>query len=171
MSVLSAGYLFRKLIRMMVPNVNVPVSTNFSFPCRNCFPGKIGVLSMPGGNSAWLRTVFFCECDEMLCVEQLCSEVLTWNCCHWVFSVIRMRWSSMHISMDVGKCPACSTLSLLGSFAVISLVECVLKFAVLKTVIPHSSLAVISSTDLVWYGSLSKASFRSLDPNISSVSS
>ena len=44
----------------------------------------------------------------------------------------------MHISMDVGKCLACSTLSLLGNFAVISPVEC------------------------AWYGSLSKASFRSL---------
>ena len=119
LSALSAEYLFRKLIRMMVPNVNVPVSTNFSFPCRNCFPGKIGIFSMPGGNSAWLQTVFFCECSEMLCVEQLCSEVLTWNCCHCIFSVIRVRWSSMHISMDVGKCLACSFLSLLGNFAVI----------------------------------------------------
>ena len=145
----------------MVPNVNVLVSTNFSFPCRNCFPRKIGILSMSGGNSAWLQTVFFCECSEMLCVEQLCSEVLTWNSCRWVFSVVRVRWSSMHISMDVGKCPACSTLSLLGNFAVISLVECVLKFAIVKTVVP-CNLAVISSTDLVWYGSLSKASFRSL---------
>ena len=67
----------------------------------------------------------------------------------------------MHISMDVGKCLACSILSLLGNFAVISFVECVLKFAMVKTVIP-CNLAVISSTDLVWYGSLSKASFRSL---------
>ena len=138
MSVLSAEYLFRKLVRMMVPNVNVPVSTNFSFPCRNCFPRKIGIFFMPVGNSAWLQIVFFCECSGMLCVEQLCSEVLTWNCCCWVFSVIRVRWSSMHISMDVGKCLACSFLSLLGNFAVISLVEC------------------------VWYGFLSKASLRFL---------
>ena len=134
MSVLSAEYLFRKLIKMMVPNVNVPVYTNFSFPCRNCFPRKIGILSMSGENSAWLKTVFF----SGLCVEQLCSEALAWNCCHWVFSVIRVRWSSMHISMDVGKCLACSFLSLLGNFAVIFLVEC------------------------VWYGSLSKASLSSL---------
>ena len=67
----------------------------------------------------------------------------------------------MHISMDVGKCLACSILSLLGNFAVIFFVECVLKFAMVKTVIP-CNLAIISSTDLVWYGSLSKASFRSL---------
>ena len=74
MSVLSAGYLFRKLIKLIVPNVNVPVSKNFSFPCRNCFPRKFGVFSMPGGNSAWLGAVlFFCG----LCVEQLCSEVLS----------------------------------------------------------------------------------------------
>ena len=77
MSVLSAEYLFRKLIRMMVPKVNVPVSMGFSFPCRNCFSRKIGILSMSDGNSAWLKTVFFCECSEMLCVEQLCSEVLS----------------------------------------------------------------------------------------------
>ena len=91
-------------------NVNVPVSTNgfslvfnvdFSFPCRNWFPRKICILSMPDGNSTWLRIVFFCECGEMLCVEQLCSEVLTWNCCCWVFSVIRVRLSAMHIFMDV----------------------------------------------------------------------
>ena len=157
MSGLSAEYLFRKLIKMMVPNVNVPVSMNFSFTCRNCFPRKIGILSMPGENSAWQRTVFLCE----LCVEQLYSEALAWNCCHWVLSVVRVRWSSMHISMDVGKCPACSILSLLGNFAVISFVECFLKFAMVKTVIP-CNLAVIPSTDLVWYGSLSKASFRSL---------
>ena len=31
----------------------------------------------------------------------------------------------MHISMAVGKCLACSILSLLGNFAVISPVECV----------------------------------------------
>ena len=75
-SVLSAEYLFRKfrLIKMVVPSVNVPVSMNFSFPCRNCFPRKFGVLSMPGVNSAWLRVVlFFCG----LCVEKLCSEVLS----------------------------------------------------------------------------------------------
>ena len=46
----------------------------------------------------------------------------------------------MHIYMDVGKCLACSTLSLLGNFAVISLVECVLKFAMVKTVIPCIAL-------------------------------
>ena len=75
-SVLSAEYLFRKfrLIKMLVPSVNVPVSMNFSFPCRNCFPRKFGVLSMPGVNSAWLRVVlFFCG----LCVEKLCSGVLS----------------------------------------------------------------------------------------------
>ena len=75
-SVLSAEYLFRKfrLIKMLVPSVNVPVSMNFSFPCRNGFPRKFGVLSMPGVNSAWLRVVlFFCG----LCVEKLCSEVLS----------------------------------------------------------------------------------------------
>ena len=33
-----AEYLFGKLI---IPNVNVPVSTNFSFPCRNCSLGKL----------------------------------------------------------------------------------------------------------------------------------
>ena len=62
-SVLSTEYLFRKfrLIKMLVSSVNVPVSMNFSFPCRNCFPRKFGVLSMPGVNSAWLRVVlFFC---------------------------------------------------------------------------------------------------------------
>ena len=31
----------------------------------------------------------------------------------------------MHISMCVGKCPACSTLSLFGNSVVISPVECV----------------------------------------------
>ena len=70
-SVLSAEYLFRKLrlIKMVVSNVHVLVSMNFSFPCRNWFPGKNGVLSMPGGNSALLRTVlFYCG----LCVEKLC---------------------------------------------------------------------------------------------------
>ena len=67
----------------------------------------------------------------------------------------------MHISMDAGKCLACSIPSLLENFAVISSADHVLKFAMVKTVIP-CSLAVISSTDLVWYGSLSKASFRSL---------
>ena len=92
MSALSAGYLFR----IMFPNVNVPVILNFSFPCRNwfprktdifpmsgsvnfpfpcrsCFPGENGVLSMPDGNSAWLKV----ESGKMLCVEQLCSEVLS----------------------------------------------------------------------------------------------
>ena len=116
---------------------------------------------MPGGNSTWLQTVFFCECGEMLCVEQLCSKVLPWNCFCWIFSVVRVGWSSMHISMKVGKCPICSILSLLRNFAVISSADHVLEFAMVKTVIP-CSLAVISSTDLVWYGSLSKASFRSL---------
>ena len=67
----------------------------------------------------------------------------------------------MHISMDVGKCPICSILSLLINFAVISSADHVLKSAMVKIVIP-CSFAVISSTDLVWYGSLSKASFRSL---------
>ena len=74
-SVLSIGYLFR----IMLPDVNVPVSmflsfpcrnwfprktgifcmsgsVNPSFPCRNCFPGKDGVFSMPDGNSAWLMS-------------------------------------------------------------------------------------------------------------------
>ena len=83
MSALSAEYLFRKLI---IPNVNVPLSMNgfslvpnvdFSFPCRNWFPRKICILSMLSGISAWLRIVFFCESGEMLCVEQLCSEVLS----------------------------------------------------------------------------------------------
>ena len=69
MSVLSAGYLFR----IMFPNVNVPVSIFFSFPCRNWFLGKTGVFSMPGGNSAWLKV----KSGKMLCVEQLCSEVLS----------------------------------------------------------------------------------------------
>ena len=68
-------------------SVNVPVSINFSFPCRNwfprkidifsmsgsvdsslpcrsCFPGKNGVLSMPGGNSACLEV----KSGKMLCV-------------------------------------------------------------------------------------------------------
>ena len=97
-SVLSAEYLFRKfrLIKMLVPCVNVPVSINFSFPCRNylprkvdifsmsgsvdssfpcrnCFPGKNGVLSMSGGNSACLKV----KSGKMLCVGQLCSEVLS----------------------------------------------------------------------------------------------
>ena len=75
MCVLSAGYLFR----IVFPNVNVPVSMIFSFPCWdwfprktgvfsmsgsidvsfpcwNCLPGKIDVLSMPGGNSACLMS-------------------------------------------------------------------------------------------------------------------
>ena len=97
-SVLSAEYLFRKfrLIKMLVPSVNVPVSINFSFPCRNwfprksdifsmsgsvdssfpcrsCFPGKNGVLSMPGGNSTCLKV----KSGKMLCVGQICSEVLS----------------------------------------------------------------------------------------------
>ena len=97
-SVLSAEYLFRKfrLIKMLVASVNVPVSINFSFPCRNwfprkidifsmsrsvdssfpyrsCFPRKNGVLSMPGGNSACLKV----KSGKMLCVGQLCSEVLS----------------------------------------------------------------------------------------------
>ena len=71
MSVLSIECLFR----VVLPDVNVPVSmffsflcmdwfpseagmfsmsgsVNSSFPCRNCFPEKDGVFSMPGGNSA-----------------------------------------------------------------------------------------------------------------------
>ena len=97
-SVLSAEYLFRKfrLINMLVPSANVPVSINFSFPCRNwfprkvdifsmsgsvdssfpyrsCFPGENGVLSMPGGNSACLEV----KSHKMLCVGQLRSEVLS----------------------------------------------------------------------------------------------
>ena len=92
MNVLSAGYLFR----IMFPNVNVPISIDFSFPCRNWFPrkidifsmsgsvdssfpcrsyfpGKNGVLSMSGGNSACLKV----KSGKMLCVGQLCSEVLS----------------------------------------------------------------------------------------------
>ena len=136
-------------------------NVNYSFSCRNCFPGKGGILSMLCGNFAWLRTVFFCKSGEMLCVEQLCSEALPWNGFCWVFSVVRVRQSSMHISMDIGKCPICSILSLLRNFAVNCSADHVLKSAMVKTVIPCSS-AVISSTDLVWYDSLSKASFRSL---------
>ena len=78
----------------LVPNVD------FSFPCRNWFPRINGMFSMLDGNSAWLRTVFFCESGEMLCVEQHCSEALPWNCFCWVFSVVRVRWSSVHISMS-----------------------------------------------------------------------
>ena len=71
MSVLSIECLFR----VVLTDVNVPVSMFFSFPgmdwfpskagifsmsgsvdssfpCRNCFPGKDGVFSIPGGNSA-----------------------------------------------------------------------------------------------------------------------
>ena len=32
-----------------------------SFPCRNCFPRKAGVFSMPGRNSAWLKC-WRCRC-------------------------------------------------------------------------------------------------------------
>ena len=69
MSVLSVGFLFR----IMFPNVNVPVSISFSFPCRNWFPGKTGVFSMPGRNSAWLKV----KSGKMLCVEQLSKAVLS----------------------------------------------------------------------------------------------
>ena len=139
----------------LVPNVD------FSFPCRNWFPRKNGILFMLSGNFTWLRTVFFSQSGEMLCVEQLCSEALPWNGFCWVFSVVRVRQSSMHISMDIGKCPICSILSLLRNFAVNSSADRVLKSAMVKTVIP-CSFAVISSTDLVQCGSLSKASFRSI---------
>ena len=139
----------------LVPNVNfsfpcrnwlpgkndmfsVSRNVNFYFPCRNWFPRKNGMFSMPGGNSTWLRAVFFCESGEMLCVELHCSEVLPWNCFCWIFSGVRVRWSSIHISMDVWKCPTCSILSLLRN------------------------LALISSAGHVWYGFLSKTSFRSL---------
>ena len=102
---------------------------------------------------------FGLQCGFLLSLqEQLCSEALPWNCCCWVFSVVRVRRSSMHIFMDVGKCLACSILSLLRDFAVISFAAHVLKSTMVKTVIP-CILAVISSTDLVWYGSLSKASY------------
>ena len=77
----------------------------------------------------------------------------------------------MHISMDAGKCLACSILSLLGNFAAISSADCVLKFAMVKTVI-SCNLAVISSTQTL-YGMAPSPRLHSgpLDPNISSVSS
>ena len=81
------------LLGVVLPGINVHVSTFFSlpcmdwfhnragvfsmsghvivsFPCRNCFPRKAGVFSMPGGNSAWLKL-----------------EVLIWRCCHCILPV------------------------------------------------------------------------------------
>ena len=91
------------LLRVVLPGINVHVSTFFSlscmdwfhsragmfsmsghvivsFPCRNCFPRKDCVFSRPGGNSAW------------------------------IFLVVWVRWSFMHISMGSEKCLACSSL-------------------------------------------------------------
>ena len=58
MSALSIECLFG----VVFPDVNVHVSmffsfsmsgsVNSSFPCRNCFPRKDGVFSIPGGDSA-----------------------------------------------------------------------------------------------------------------------
>ena len=79
------------LLGVVLPGINVHVSTFFSlpcmdwfhsravifsmsgcvivsFPCRNCFPRKDGVFSMPGGNSAWLKL----ESGVILCVRQFC---------------------------------------------------------------------------------------------------
>ena len=58
------------LLRVLLPGVNVHVSTFFSFSCMDCFPRKDGVFSMPGGNSAWLKLK---KSGKILCVRQFCS--------------------------------------------------------------------------------------------------
>ena len=73
------------VLSVVLPDINVHVSTFFSlpcmdwfhsgtgmfsmsghvissFPCRNCFPRKAGVFSMPGRNSAWLKCWGCCCC-------------------------------------------------------------------------------------------------------------
>ena len=66
------------LLGVVLPGINVHVSIFVSlpcmdvfssFPCRNCFPRKAGVFSLPGGNSAWLKL----ESSKILCFRQLCS--------------------------------------------------------------------------------------------------
>ena len=50
------------VVSVVLPDTNVHVSTFSSFPCRNCFPRKDGVFSMPGRNSAWLKCWRCCHC-------------------------------------------------------------------------------------------------------------
>ena len=72
------------LLGVVLPGINVHVSilpcmdwfmfsmfvrVISSFPCRNFFPRKGGVFSLPGGNSVWLKL----ESGKILCVRQFCS--------------------------------------------------------------------------------------------------
>ena len=76
-SVLSAEYLFRKirLIQMLVPSVNVPVSINFSFPCRNWFPRKIDIFSMSGSVDSSF------PCRQLFPWEKWCTFHAWWEFC------------------------------------------------------------------------------------------